>query len=340
MKGAQVIEFRSFTNTDPPGLVQVWNECFTNRGAYRLRASTLMELCVFSKPYFDRKGVILALEDGKAIGFVHAGFGPNGAETALSTESGVICMLAVRPSHRRQKIGSQLLQRAEEYLKNAGARDTVVGGMSPLNPFYFGLYGGSDGPGFLVSDPDVAPFLAHHGFQPCNTRLVFQRQLEGYQPIVDSRFVSMRRRYDTQLMAQPEVGSWWQACVMGSFEPVEFRLVDKLTSIPAARTLVWEMSSARQPGPLAAGLLDVHVRPDLRRQGMAKMLVNQTLRYIQENSFKLAEVQVAEENRPGQDLFKSLGFEQVDTGHAYRRPSPTTDALTPPAQDATSASPA
>ena len=326
-----MIEFRSFCNTDPPGIVQVWNECFTNRGAYRLRASTLLELCVFSKPYFKDEGLILACEDGKTVGFVHAGFGPNGAETALSTESGIICALAVRPSHRRQKIGSQLLQRAEDYLKKAGSRDILFGGMSPLNPFYFGLYGGSDGPGILASDADAAPFLAHHGYQPCSTRLVLQRQLEGYQPIVDTRFVPMRRRYDTQLMAQPEVGSWWQACVMGSFEPVEFRLVDKLTSIPAARVLVWEMSSARQPGPLIAGLLDVHVRPDMRRQGMAKMLVNQTLRYVQENSFKLAEVQIPEENRAGHDLFKSLGFELVDTGYAYRRPTPLEDEPTAPA---------
>ena len=87
--------------------------------------------------------------------------------------------------------------------------------------------------------------------------------------MVDPRFVSLRRRYDVQLVPQPEISSWWQECVLGVFEPVEFRLMDKLNGIPAA-ALVWEMSAGRPPGQGAAGILDIQVRPDVRRQGLAR----------------------------------------------------------------------
>lgn len=320
-KALLVISFRHFRNSDPPAIVQVWNESLVNRGAHRLRAATLLELCVFSKPYFDPGGLILAEDDGKVVGFVHAGFAPSAAENCLDLERGVICMIAVRPSHRRQKIGSRLLQQAEQYLREVGAKQVTVGGLRPNNPFYFGVYGGSDSPGFLVSDPDAAPFLESQGYKAAETCLLLQRNLENYQPAIDARFVALRRRYDTQLVAQPEIGSWWQSCVLGSFEPVEFRLLDKLSGIPAARALVWEMSSSRQPSPLAAGIIDLQVRADVRRQGLAKMLVNQLLRYIQENAFKMAEVQIPESNSMSLALFRGLGFEQVDIGRSYQRPA-------------------
>jgi ribosomal protein S18 acetylase RimI-like enzyme len=321
-KGPLVISFRSFRNSDPPAILEVWNESFTNRGAYRLRSCALMELGVYSKPYFDPDGLTVAEEDGKVVGFCHSGFGPNSAETGLAFDPGIICAIAVRPSHRRKGIGSQLLKHAEEYLGKLGSKEIVAGGMRPQNPFYFGLYGGSDGPGFLLSDSAAEPFLAHHGYQCRSSVVVLQRNLEGYLPAMDTRFVALRRRYDTQLVAQPESGSWWQSCVLGSFESVEFRLVDKLSGIPVARALVWETSSSRQPCPLSAGILDVQVRSDFRRQGLGKLLVNQLVRYIQENAFKLAEVQVPEANQPALNLFRGLGFEQVDIGRTYGRPEP------------------
>jgi ribosomal protein S18 acetylase RimI-like enzyme len=324
-----VIQLRSFRNTDPPALVDIWNESFTGRGAYALRSASLMEHCLFAKPYFDPAGVVLAEEDGKPVGFGHAGFGPNAAETDISFDVGIICVLAVRPAFRRKRIGSQILKHCEEYLRGHGAKRIIAGAMRPLNPFYFGIYGGADSPGFLASDSLAQPFLQHHGFEPLETKLVLERKLEGYQPAIDPRFVALRRRYDVQLIPQPEINSWWQECVLGNFEPVEFRLQDKLSGIPAARALVWEMSAGRQPGQGAAGILDVQVRADVRRQGLAKFLLNQMIRYIQEQFFRMSEVQIPEQNQPAIDLFKSLGFEQVDIGRSYHRPDPVTDPPAP-----------
>lgn len=314
-----MIQLRTFRNTDPPALVEIWNESFTQRSAYALRSASLLEHCVFAKPYFDPAGLIVAEDEGRVVGFVHTGFGPNSAENDLAMETGVICALAVRATHRRQKIGSQLLARAEEYLRRLGSNDIIAGGMKPLNPFYFGIYGGADSPGCLQSDAAARPFFENNGYTNWSSSVVLERRLEQYQPIVDPRFLAVKRRHDVQLIQQPEISSWWQDCVLGVFEPVEFRLVDKLSGIPAARALVWEMSAGRPPGNSAAGILDVQVRSDMRQQGLAKFLLNTLLRYIQEQFFRGAEVHVPEANEAALGLFKSLGFEQVDLGRSFRK---------------------
>jgi GNAT superfamily N-acetyltransferase len=318
-KGARVIRFRRFLNSDPPGIVEVWNESICERGAFPIHSTALFEQMIFAKPYFDPDGLLIAEEDGQVVGFVHAAFGPNAAETAVSTDIGIICILAVHPGHRHKGIGTTLLHRAEDYLRGRGAKQLIAGGMRPLNPFYFGLYGGADSPGFLASDAAAAPFFEQQGYVGSGNCLVFELNLEEYAPPVDSRFLSLRRKYDVQLVPQAELKSWWQDCVMGQIEPVEFRLTDKLSGIPEARVLAWEPSSLRQPSPPSAGLLDIQVQADLRRQGLARFLLSQLFRYIQEQYFTLVMMQVPELNHPVVALAKSLGFEQVDTGRSFRK---------------------
>ena len=94
-----MVQYRGFRNTDPPQLVEVWNESFSSRGIARLRHPSIIERHVTSKPYFDPTGLIVAHEDGKLVGFVHAGFGPNQRGTILSKHEGVVCLMAVRPTH-------------------------------------------------------------------------------------------------------------------------------------------------------------------------------------------------------------------------------------------------
>ena len=116
-----MVHYRSFRNTDPPALVEIWNEAFIGRGAGRLRHSSVLERHVFAKPYFDAAGLIVAEENGTLAGFAHAGFGPNQRETILSKAAGVVSIVAVRPAFQRKGIGTELLTRAEAYLKERGA---------------------------------------------------------------------------------------------------------------------------------------------------------------------------------------------------------------------------
>ncbi len=315
-----MVQYRSFRNTDPPGLVEIWNESFAGRGVARLRHPSVLERHVMAKSYFDPAGLIVAEENGEPAGFVHAAFGPNQRETLLSKSVGIICMLGVRPAFRKHGIAAELLKRGESYLKERGAQTINAGMMRPLTPFWFGLYGGSDLPGVLLSDNDAAPFLESQGYRSWDTTLVFQRQLDHPVNVADGRFVNLRRRYDVRILPRIAVGTWWQECVLGLVEPVEFRLEDKASGKPVARATAWEMEAFsctwNQP---AVGILDVQVRDELRRQGLAKFLLAQLLRYLQDQYFGLAEIQTLEQNLPAVNLIRSVGFDQVDTGRIYKK---------------------
>lgn len=314
-----MIRYRTYRNTDPPALIEVWNECFTGRGAYPLRSAGPLEFALFSKPYFDSQGLVVAEKDDQIVGFVLAGFGPDPMGKNLNHEMGIVCVLAVRTAHRRQGIGSELLRRAEAYVRSRGAQEVIAGQVRPYTPFLFGVYGNADLPGFLNSDRLAAPFFEKHGYSCWRTTQVLERQLQSMDPIIDQRFLSLRRRYDLQLIMAPELHSWWQNCVLGSIEPVEFRLLDRLTGIPSARALIWEMNAFRGTGVPMAGIIDLNVRPDAQRQGLARFLLSQMMRYLQEQFFRLIEIQCHEDLEPCIQLVRGLGFEQVDVGRSFRK---------------------
>jgi ribosomal protein S18 acetylase RimI-like enzyme len=301
-------------------MVEIWNESFTARGAAKLRHASVLERHVLAKPYFEPEGLIIAEDENQVVGFAHAAFGPNQRETLLSKSDGVICTLAVRAAFRHRGIGTELLKRAEAYLTENGAQALYAGMLHPLTPFYFGLYGGSDLPGFLTSDKDAGPFLESRGYKPSDTALVFQRHLDQPINVADGRFANLRRRFDVRILPRIALGTWWQECVLGLVEPVEFRLEEKMSGKPVARATAWEMEAFsctwNQP---AVGILEVQVREDLRRQGLGKFLLAQLLRYLQDQYFGICEVQSLDQNQVAIGLFRSVGFEQADVGRIYKK---------------------
>jgi ribosomal protein S18 acetylase RimI-like enzyme len=318
------IVYRPFRNTDPPPLLDVWNEAATGRGAFPLRTAMLLERWLFCKPYFDPASLIVAenVASKEPIGFVLCGFPPTEDLATLDKTQGIICCVMVRPSFRKQGIARELMTRAEQYLTTNGATSVRFGSQFPHNPYLFGLYGGGNSPGVLDSDPDAEPFLAKFGFAKTDEVIVYQRRLDKPLDVADGRFNLLRKRYDIQLLKVAGVSSWWQECVWGGLEPAEFRAVDKLTGLPAARATAWELEGFgwKWNAP-SAGILDVQVRDDLRRMGLAKYLVTHILRFLQDQYFGIGELQVKASDEAGVGLCKSVGFDEVDRGRVYRRSS-------------------
>jgi ribosomal protein S18 acetylase RimI-like enzyme len=314
-----VVQYRSFRNDDPPALRDIWNESFTGRGAVILRHTSPLERCIFSKPYFDPAGLIVADEDGLRVGFAHAGFAANCSETALSMATGVVCAIGVRASHRRRGIGSALLQHCETYLRQRGARTIYAGCMRPFNPFYFGLYGGSDSPGFLVSDKAAAPFLESRGYRHWDTCLVFQRRLDRPVAVLDPRFGALRRDCGMRVYPRSGIATWWQECVLDMVEPLVFRLEDH-GGATLGHAEVWEMEDfSWRWGTPAIGILDLTIADSQRRRGLAKFLLAGVIQYWQDQYFGLIEAHAMERNLAALHLYQGLGFEQMDVGRVYRR---------------------
>jgi len=322
-----MLRFRTFRNEDPPALMAIWNEAARGRGAAPMPSPLILERSIFSKPYFDPAGLIVAEDDELPVGFAHAAFGPNDEETACDPTRGVVCAVLVRSSHHRRGIGDQLLQRAERYLYQRGTRTAMAGCHRPLNPFYFGLYGGCDVCGLLGSDTTAEPFFAKHGYEPGALTHVFARRLAAKLPANhNGNFADLRQRFEVQFYPVARVNSWWQECVLGLVEPAEFRLTERRTGQTAARAVVWEMEGFEPKWNCpVAGIIEIFVRSEFRRRGLARFLVVQLMRAIQEQEFGIIEVQCPEHNLAGQALFRGLGFEQVDHGRFYRKELATAD---------------
>jgi GNAT superfamily N-acetyltransferase len=298
----------------------VWNAACTGRGSVQLRHSSPLEHYVFAKPYFEPAGLIVAMDGATTVGFAHAGFGPNAERSGLSTDKGVTCLVGVIPSHRRRGIGSELLRRCEDYLRQRGTTELYAGGMAPMNPFYLGIYGGGNSPGFLLSDAAAEPFLARHGYRTHESCQVFHCKLNHSYNVVDARFSNMRNRFDIRAQARGRPTSWWQAAILGPLEMLEFSVEEKTTHEVLGRVSVWEMEGfSHRWNESALGLVDAEVREDMRKQGLGKYLFSQALRYLRDQYFTLAELQIPERSEAGRKLCQSLGFKQVDTGRIYRK---------------------
>ena len=326
-----MVQFRSFRNTDPPRLVEVWNQAFPGRGAVQLRNSTPLERFVLAKPYFDPAGLILAEEDGRCLGFAHSAVvdpaygrseaqGPAGDVGRL--KQGVICMLGILPEQRGRGIGPELLRRTEQYLLERGAQVFLAGGYDRSNPFYFGMYGGANCPGFLQSNPEAEAFFLKHGYRTHQTVLILQRQLDLPLRTADPRFVTLRNLYQIGMRSPRRLKDWWQECTVGVVEPLEFVLTDKAGAVKA-RALAWEMElfSARWGWP-AVGVIDFEVDAAERRLGLGKYLLTAILKQLQDQYFQTVEVQIDETNKLAIDFLSPLGFEQVDLGCVYAKDVP------------------
>jgi ribosomal protein S18 acetylase RimI-like enzyme len=317
------MHYRPFRNTDPPALMEVWNEGLAGtRGAFRLRSPSAFDRWLLCKPYFDPAGLIVACDpeqDNKTVGFALGGFGPTEDRSGLDT-GGVVCAVVVRPSHRRRGIGRELLRRSEGYLTARGADVVVFGSQRPYNPFLFGLYGGANSPGVLASEPTADPFLTAMGYRRAEEHVIFQRNLETPVEVADGRFVGLRRRYDIQMVRPTVSQNWWEECQWGTLEPTEFRVIDKMTGTPAGRLVNWDLEgfSASWNRP-ATGIFDVEIRAHVRRQGLAKFLLANVLKLLQEQFYAVAELQVWGDDPAGIGICKALGFEQVDAGYRYRK---------------------
>ena len=75
-----MLTYRTFRNTDPPPLASIWRSRAGQQALAQPLSVDLLEQYVFAKLYFDYQGLILACDDGEAVGFAHAGFGPDDDE--------------------------------------------------------------------------------------------------------------------------------------------------------------------------------------------------------------------------------------------------------------------
>ena len=313
-----MIQYRPFHNSDPPQLARLWRECLLGRGAASGLRCDAFETLNYAQPYFDPEGLILAVHEERVIGMVHAGFGTNDTETGLMLESGVICMIMVHPDHRRQGVGTRLVLLAEDYLKSRGATNIFAGPAEPLDPFYFGIYGGSQPSGFLTSDEGADKFFRSLSYEPFERHAVFQRDISQPSDPTNMRLVNIRRKMQLAIAHQRDGMSWWWITRFGRLDSVRFQLVPKDRGEPVAEVTVLGLDLYLDKWQeRAIGLTDLKVEEDQRMQGFGQALLIEVCRRMRDEMVTRVEAHASETNAGALAVLQSAGFERVDTGVVY-----------------------
>ena len=129
---------------------------------------------------------------------MHAGFGANEEETAIDTDVGTTYQLMLNAEHRNPTLADELLARSEAYLRERGAKVIYAGGIRPLNGFYLGLYGGSELPGVLVTDPMFGETCLRNGYREIDRVHVIQLELSSFRPPVSRSAAATPPRHNQQ----------------------------------------------------------------------------------------------------------------------------------------------
>ncbi len=314
------MHFRPFRNSDPPQLAEIWNAQPAQRALACPVTPQVLEHYVFSKPYFDRDGLIVAESAGHLCGFVHVGFGPNHSHLDLDYAAGAVCMLMVRAEESATDLADLLLEQGEETLRQRGARLIYGGGIDPINPFYLGLYGGSEMPGILVSDVGKLSLFQRHGYEEIDRVIVLQRDLTDLRLPVDRRQIQLRRKYRVELDTSPPMNDWWATCTGPPSEPTRFELCPVDGGPACGNVSFWVMEPLSATwGKLSVGMNNLRIVDSLKRQGLATLLNGESLRQLQLNGVALVEVQTMQHNAAALGLYQKLGFVEVDQGIVLRK---------------------
>ncbi len=318
--------FRPFHNADSPALAALWNRGAPGVSVARPLTVHEFDSHVVGSVVFDAAGLIVALRDGRPAGFVHAGFGPesidgNGAPLRFSYELGTVGMLVVEPGGEDVELESGLLAEAQRYLRKRGASVVYAGGQSPLNPYYWGVYGGSEWAGILSAHTAFHRAVTRAGFESVSRTVVLEADLTGPEAR-DPRGVLLRRQARVEVVEDVLPTTWWEALAVGDFRPTSYRLLTKADDTELARAFTWDMTwFGRRDGRARVGLINMEVNALHRRKGYGRHLVNEILRLARAQATAVLAVQTRETNTPALALYQSLGFQLVETATPFRLPA-------------------
>jgi ribosomal protein S18 acetylase RimI-like enzyme len=205
-------------------------------------------------------------------------------------------------------------------LRHQGAEVVYGGCVYPLNPFYFGLYGGSELPGILDSDAASRRLYEQSNYQVADRVIVLQKDLHGFRVPMDRKHLQARRTTRTEITADPPPSTWWEACTTGPFPRQRHTLVRRTDN----QTLAAATWRGMEPlsigwGVNAVGLIHIEVDEEFRRQGYGSYLLNEVFSHLHSTGATVVETQTMERNAGALAFYKSLGFERIDSGVIYRK---------------------
>ena len=152
-------------------------------------------------------------------------------------------MLIVEPGLDDRELVRGLLDAAEGYLRGRGAKVVYGGSLFPLNPFYWGLYGGSEGSGVLSGHVAFHRGLIDGGYRR-PARRCSSRSTSARPEPRDPRTPLIRRQTQVEFDEDAPPPNWWQGLALGDFTVTDARLLAKSDGAELARASTWDMAGS------------------------------------------------------------------------------------------------
>ena len=315
-----MISFRPFLNGDIPSIVAIWKNHGPDPALAKEISADLFDRLVLSKLYFDRRGLIMAIEDEQIVGFVHAGFGPNKDETELDITRGVVSLLLTHADCPDPKIADGLLTEAENYLADRGAHSIAAIGLGELCPFYLGLYGSCDLPGVFESDKNRTDFFKRHAYQPNAQILCFKKKIGGFRPTPNRAIMRLRRSLNIEFASDPTARSWWDACTQGCLPQLSATARSVGGHEVFAKALFWDMQTLTGPEfQRSMGLSRLDITDPAAPPGTGEYLLEECFKQLQQQGIEYVLAQCNKENDDRAILLKNAGMDHYDTGTLWSK---------------------
>lgn len=316
--------FRPFRNTDAPALAELWNAGLPEVGVVYPLTAHEIDALVYARVPFDRQGLIIAERDDELIGFVHAGFGPiapEGPSHRLDFRLGSIAMLVMAPEVDDPVVEQRLIREAEGYLKGRGAQVIYAGGQYPVNPFYWGIYGGSEFSGILGAHAAFQRASQQAGYQPISKVAILERNLSR-SVRDDPRSAVWKAQSRVEFQEDVLPAGWWEALAIGLFRPTRARVLDRHDGAVLASATTWEIAGATDTGDgySRTAVINVQVHPAHRRRGLGRFLIDEIAREARRQYADILALQTPETNLAAMGLYSATGFDRVETATLYRKP--------------------
>jgi GNAT superfamily N-acetyltransferase len=254
---------------------------------------------VEQKSYFDPEGLLVAVEDGRVVGWVHACLAAGSESRHNPTQLAPRIRMLIFPRDRL-KLGNVLVAEATAWLKRFGHKELLAMHSKAGYPFYRGLW--------LGSEPKCPATMPH-------LQLAFR--VAGYKSTLESVFMTTEidrppREIHAQVklefvesparMAHKPMRESWDG-----FEPMTIRAAIGSQEVGG---IGWVMQPhlAEKLGAPCVNIWSMGVQERYRRRGIATALVSRVLFQAYQREAKFASVSTQLWNAPAHATYAKLGF--------------------------------
>ena len=132
--------------------------------------------------------------------------------------------------------------------------------------------------------------------------------------------MQVRRLTRLTTLADPPSRDWWEAMEIGEFDLTRFELSPRRPGPPVASLTVRDMGppSPDLPGP-AAGIVDLFVAEDHRRQGMASFLLTEAFKQLVQQGIGSVEAHISADDAAAKALCHKLGLQVAAEAVRFRK---------------------